>query len=72
MSRQETKDKTLQEIVTVIEDWTDRDKQELLRQLKMKGALHLARKIDKSANGGKSHISDLEIASIVHGFRTGK
>jgi len=72
MSFQETKDKTLQEIVHVIEDWTDRDKQQLLRQLKMKRELHLARKIDKSAKGKKSRISDLEIASIVHDFRTGK
>ncbi len=72
MSLQETPDKTLQEIVHVIEDWTPRDKQQLLRQLKMKRALHLACKIDKSSKGRKSRISDLEIANNVHDFRTGK
>lgn len=61
----------MQEIVHIIGDWTDRDKQQLLRQLKMKRALRSARKVDKSAKG-KTQISDLEIASIVHDFRTGK
>ena len=71
MSLRETKDETLKEIVHIIEDWTDRDKQQLLRQLKMRRALRLARKIDKSPKG-KTLINDLEIASIVHDFRTGK
>jgi len=71
MSLTQNKKETLREIVDILEEWTDRDQQQLLRQLKMKHALHLARRIDKGTKTNKA-ISDNEIADIVHGFRTSK
>ena len=71
MSLIERKQETLKEIVDIIESWTDRDRETLLRQLKMKKALRLARKIDKNSKL-KQAVSDKEIADIVHDFRNGK
>lgn len=71
MSLLSNKKETLREIVNILEEWTDNDQQQLLRQLRMKRALRLARKIDKGQKA-KQVISDQEIADIVHGFRTGK
>lgn len=71
MSLLVNKNETLKEIVDIIESWTDRDKEVLLRQLKMKKALRLARKIDKSAKA-KRTVTDEEIADLVHNIRSGK
>ncbi|MBP9883617.1 MAG: hypothetical protein KBF32_09455 [Chitinophagales bacterium] len=71
MSLLSNKKETLREIVNILEEWTDDDQQQLLRQLRMKRALRLARKIDKGQKA-KQVISEQEIADIVHGLRTGK
>ncbi|MEO8147488.1 MAG: hypothetical protein ABI723_07615 [Bacteroidia bacterium] len=68
---QTAENNTVKEILSIIEDMPKKFQSELLRQLKLKKALQLAKKID-SSKGSKIKYSDQEIADMVHNFRIGK
>jgi hypothetical protein len=59
---------TLTELVGLLEEMPKKSQAEMLRQLKLKKALQLARKID-AAKKPKLKITDQEIADIVHEYR---
>jgi hypothetical protein len=59
---------TLHELVSLLEEMPQKTQTEMLRQLKLRKALQMARKID-SAKKPKLKISDQEIADIVHEHR---
>jgi hypothetical protein len=62
---------TLSEILKLIEDMPEKTQSAILRQLKMKKALMLAKKID-AAKKPKIVISEQEIADIFHDYRKTK
>ena len=59
---------TLNELVSLLEEMPQKTQAEMLRQLKLRKALQMARKID-TAKKPKLKISDQEIADIVHEYR---
>jgi hypothetical protein len=59
---------TLTELVGLLEEMPQKSQVELLRQLKLKKALQIARKID-AVKKPKLKITDQEIADIVHEHR---
>lgn len=69
MSLRGSEGETIKEIVSIIEQMPITFQKEMLKQLKLKKAFRVAKKIDKAAN---ETISDFEIATIVHDYRKGK
>jgi hypothetical protein len=63
-----TSNTTLSEIVKLVEELPEKKQAAMLRQLKLKKALALAKKID-AAKKPKFVISDQDIADIVHEHR---
>ncbi len=59
---------TMNELVSLLEEMPQKTQAELLRQLKLRKALQMARKVD-SAKKPRLKMSDQEIADIVHEYR---
>lgn len=71
MSLQITGNATLREIVDILQEFPESAQNRFLKELKLKKALLLAKKID-AVKKPRIKISDDEIAEIIHNTRVGK
>lgn len=71
MSLQTTNNATLREIVDLLQEFPASAQNRFLKELKLKKALLLAKKID-SAKKPRMKISDEDIAEIIHNIRVSK
>jgi len=71
MSLQATNSATLREIVDLLQEFPASAQNRFLKELKLKKALLLAKKID-AAKKPRINISDDEIAEIIHNSRAKK
>ena len=70
MSLRTNEGETIKEIVSIMEEMPITFQKKMLKQLKLRKARKLAKKIDNAAS--KDVLSDEEIISIVHDYRKGK